>query len=959
MSNETAAPTGTITLVFSDIQGSTILWEHFGEKFQEILEIHNRLIREAIAAFNGYEVKTEGDAFMVAFQDALEAVEFSLDVQLKLQDADWPTALLSTPTIKELSGISEDGHFRGLRIRIGIHSGKPSHQIDPTTGRTDYFGPMVNRSARVSGIGHGGQVILSGATWQLVQDRLGDSVVTDLGEHSLKGLERRETIRQVMPHRLAGRTFADLSTKHSNPTNLQAELDSFVGREDDLEQLKTVLDDNARLINILGPGGTGKTRIAQRFGHRYLDSYPGGVWFCDLTEARTVDGICAVTAGAIDISLTQQDSVVQLGQELRNRGRVLCILDNFEQVVDFAATTIRAWLKNAPNLSIIVTSRERLKIEGEHVYSLDPLPPQAAIQLFEERAKLVRPDFSVNDQNREAVAEIVERLDRMSLAIELAAARVRILPPKKLLERLSKRFSLLRQGRSSSSGSTRQETLEGAIRWSWELLAPPEQMALAQCSIFRGGFTLEAAEDIIDLAPWPDAPWSLDILEALQDKSLLQLREVLPGHDRFFMYESIRVFATDRLSEPGAICSADEVSQSGEHALQAVTHRVASFYARCGTQEYLQSLTLHGGDERLRELALDLDNLLTSLHRSLSTGHAELATRCFFAATHVLNLKGPCLLVSQLADLLLSCPTLNLDHLAQIQFEKGRAFRLVGQIDEARETLEKARTTASESQNRRILGRALGELAIVSEFDGHMDEALANYEEALAIHREVDNQYQEGIVLSNMGILHRIQGRPKESRRHYEEALTIHRRIGNRRAEGIALCNLANLFSQAGQTEEAMQRLQESLFIFRETGDRRDETLVLGNLGDLFLQLNDLPKAREHLETAIGASKELGLKRAEGAFLGAVGEVYYRQGDIPEARSHLNAGEIILREVEDKIELGLLLCRLGQLQLDQGEIQEAIEHHQEAQKLAQLVSAGNESALGRALSTFEQAINDA
>ena len=222
MSSEVSAPSGTLTLVFSDIQGSTVLWEHFDSDFKAILDLHNRLIRDAIAEFHGYEVKTEGDAFMVAFQDAIEAVKFCIDVQLKLYDAEWPEALLNTESLHGLSGVSEDGCFRGIRVRIGAHSGEPEVQPDPTTGRTDYFGPMVNRAARVSNAGHGGQVLVSESTWRLVEDRLSDAAVTDLGEHILKGLERRECIWQVMPKRLEGRVFPRLRTQSPNKTNLPA-----------------------------------------------------------------------------------------------------------------------------------------------------------------------------------------------------------------------------------------------------------------------------------------------------------------------------------------------------------------------------------------------------------------------------------------------------------------------------------------------------------------------------------------------------------------------------------------------------------------------------------------------------------------------------------------------------------------------------------------------------------------
>ncbi len=931
------APTGTVSLVFTDIQGSTSLWEHFGGEFKSVLDRHNRIFREAIDEFGGYEVKTEGDAFMVAFQEAEPAVAMCLAVQERLYEAQWSDTLSGPYTLDDIevvsmAGATEDGLHRGLRVRMGVHTGEVDAEPDPVTGRMDYFGRMVNRAARVGGVGHGGQLLVSDAAWRaaFATGSFADVEVTDLGEHALKGLERRERLRQLLPLALAGRTFPRLRTPNLKKTNLPTRIDSFFGREEEMAELESRVADGQRLITLLGAGGTGKTRLSQRFGAKMLGEFPGGVWMCDLCEARSAHGIVTAVGAALDVPLTQEDPEAQIANAILGRGRTLFLLDNFEQVAECAPETVGRWLQRAPEAVFLVTSQVLLRIAGEKAFYLAPLPATEAIDLFFDRARAVQPSIVRTPENTPVVQEIVERLDCMSLAVELAAARVRLLPPEKILSRLSQRFKLLRGERRDQVA--RQATLRGAIDWSWDLLQPPECAALAQLSVFHGGCSLEAAEDVVELSDFEDDPWVLDVLQKLVDHSLLRLVEPYPGEVRYRMLESIRVYASEKL---------------GDDAL-ATASRHAQFFASYGSEESLDALSHHGSVDRRKKLGLDLENLVVAVETALATGDVEVAAGCGLAASVLFQMQGPFSNGIQLLEKL-TVAQLGPDTLGRIFGASGWLLRHAGPADKALDHLQRALELVREAGNRRSEGITLMNLGDLHRRQGRIPESLELFVQALAIHRETGNRLFEGITLGSMASVSQDQGRGGEAVDLYTEALAIAREVGDRQTEGTTLGNLGLIHQQQGRIEEAHRYFGKALEVQREVGNRLREGISLKMLGQYHQEQGRPDEALSCYVKALEIARELGDRRNEGITLGDLALCHQEQGRVDDALGDYRRALEVARELGNRRNEAINLGNLGDLLAAQGESEAAAEHLQKAIAIGEQVFPVAVGAFGGSL----------
>jgi predicted ATPase/class 3 adenylate cyclase len=543
---ERALPSGTLSFLFTDIEGSTTRWEQHPQAMEQALARHDTLLRQAIDAYGGLVIKTVGDAFQAVFTTVAAALEAALAAQHALQSEAWAV-------------------IGPLRVRMALHVGS-AQQRDG-----DYFGHTLNRAARLCAAGHGGQVLLSNAAQELAHDTLPPGVVLrDLGAHQLKDLARREQIFQASrPGLLAD--FPPLRTLDRLTHNLPPQATPLIGREAEVAQASELLDEErVRLLTLTGPGGIGKTRLALQVAAERLERYRDGVVFVALASVSDPAQVPTIIAQALGLrEQPGQPLIAQLQAALKSRS-LLLVLDNFEQVIP-AAPMVATLLATAPSVQVLVTSREALKLYGEQEYAVPPLTlpvpgrvlplerltQYEAVRLFIERAQAVRPDFPITAESAGLVAEICARLDGLPLAIELAAARSKLFPPRALLARLDQRLQLLRDGPRDLPA--RQQTLHNAIAWSYDLLDATEQVIFARLGVFVGGCTLEAAEAVIGdtgadddiLAAYVPQDAVLEGLSTLVDRSLLRQIEGADGEPRFVLLETIRAFARERLAASG------------------------------------------------------------------------------------------------------------------------------------------------------------------------------------------------------------------------------------------------------------------------------------------------------------------------------------------------------------------------------------------------------------------------
>ena len=737
------------------------------------------------------------------------------------------------------------------------------------------------------------------------------------------------------------------------PNNLPIERDPFVGRDAELHAIAREWAGAARLITLTGTGGSGKTRLALRHASNSIGAWPGGIFFCDLSETRSQDGICFAVASALGVPLTGDDPAALLGHAIAGRGRCLLILDNFEQVAALAPTTVGRWLERAPLASFLVTSRERLHIAGEAHFPLDPMPLDSdAIELFQVRARAQRPEFWLDVDGAAAVKRIVELVDGLPLAIELAAARVRVLSLGQIAERMSDRFRVLVDARGTKA---RQATMKAAIDWSWDLLTPWEQRALATCAVFEGSFTLRAAEAVLDLSEFADAPAVVDVIESLIDKSLLRVAAMTGIGDRqdldephFGMYISVHEYAAERLELLGPDVRRVAEERHGRH------------YAGFGSEQALEPLSGREELQRRRALALALDNLVAAFRRAVGRGDVETMTSTYRAAWEVLEIRGPAALGIELGAQLPELHANDDDLLVAGHLARARALWRSGRTAAAAELLEEIVAATGQNGNRRREAVARTMLASILYRRGKAAEARTHLDRALLLHREVGDRRGEAHALTNLGNIGVEQARLAESKAHYlaaleiyrtigdtsergpilgnlanvcvytlefdeaqlrfGEALELARRSGDRRSEGNLLSNMANLADLTGRPQEALELSEAALRIHRQVGNRRFECMVLGNLGELHLARDRLEQAAHHLQASLEVAVEIGDSLLQGIMLGHLGRVREHQGRLDEARSLLERSVEIVRSLANRRAeaislraLGSVLARLGQL----------------------------------------------
>lgn len=945
-------------LLLTDIVDSAALAQRLGDApMARLWAAHDRLARELLRAWRGREIdKTDG--FLLLFADARDALGYALAYHRALATLDVP-----------------------LKARAGLHVGEVTMRETPAADvllgakPVEVDGVSKPIAARVMSTALGGQTLITAAT----RDALGavPQRVLSHGHWRVKGLPMPLELLEVgdddapfTPPPDADKVYRVVKKgelwlparelRHSLP----AERDAFVGRRSTLLDLARRFENGARLVSLLGIGGGGKTRLATRFGWVWMGDYPGGVWFCDLAPARTVEGLYSAVAQGLQLPLGVEDPLDRIGRAIAGRGACLVILDNFEQLARHAETTLGRWLDMAAEARFLVTTREVLGIPGEETLALAPLQAADAEALFRRRAAAAKRDFDPGPEDEAAIAPLVKLLDGLPLAIELAAARVRMLPPKALLARMSERFKLLASG---GGRLDRQSTLRAAFDWSWDLLTVAEKVALAQLSVFEGGFTLAAAEAVLDLSALDDAPWTVDVLSSLVDKSFVRPL----ADERFDLLVSVQAYAAEHLQTDG------RYPGSGAAALAAAQLRHADWFAALGPAGATQGA------------CADLDNLVVACRRAVLAGRAEQAAGALDGAWAALSLRGPFAAGVDLADPVCALPDLSGHAAARAHAARGFALEASGRRAEASAELDtalalarsasdkpceaavlvrqgglyarqgqaqaargahtQALTLARSLEDGSLACAALNGLGTVDFEQGQMEPARQHWEAALAEAKRTADRRWQGHLLGNLGNLQASLGRMDEAHRLCTDALQIARALGDRQREGNTLCNLGMQHLLQGRLDEAAGALQAALHVARELGHQRLECTAQNNLGLVCMGLSRFGDAVLHHEAALRVADGMGDRRMQGQFLGHLGLAQARGGAFDAARHSLRRGLDLLRATADPMSLALLLCQQAECAWLAADSTAAVQAWHEAQTLARQVGAGAESELELAL----------
>jgi predicted ATPase/DNA-binding winged helix-turn-helix (wHTH) protein/tetratricopeptide (TPR) repeat protein len=679
------------------------------------------------------------------------------------------------------------------------------------------------------------------------------------------------------------------------PTNLRAEFDSFVGRSELLEEISSRFSAGARLVTLLGPGGVGKTRLSRSFGGGQRSSYPGGVWFCDLTEARDLFSLLLAIATTVKISAGADESMeltAELGYRIDSMGKTLLILDNMEQVAELAPATVARLLAAAPAAHFLVTSRENLRIGGESTIEVSPLPLAEAIELLQTRA--MDRGWSLSESDAELFREIVERLDCLPLAIELAASRLPVLGAERLLDALGSRFELLRSRRRDLD--TRQLTMLGSIDWSWDLLEDWERSALAQLSVFRGGFMLGEAEGVVDIEEWPEAPWLPEVIESLWEKSLLTNRQT-PWGPRFGMLQTISDYGDEKLAADGA------------STREATQRRHLRHFAAEGASD---PLAVAAESAQIGRIGLKVENLLAAATRAEAWGDHEAEANCRLAAMVGLLPKGPYAAMLRNGRRLRSLPGLSDRVRGQALYFEARAVRMLGRHDEAPPLLREALEAARASGDPHVQGRIASSLGFEARRMGRWDEARASYGRALEIAREQEYAPGEAAVLHELANLELELGHLEESRARYAEVEAIGRKFRLPQVLAASRDGQATLARAEGDHEEALRLYLEAHQMEVELSKERRVYLTLGNIGEMYMETGRLDEASEYLARAVEGLHKVGFYVAEATFLGAQGWVSAQRGEHELAQERLQRATDLMYEgtrAGVASERARLLCR--------------------------------------------------
>lgn len=847
-------PTGTVTFLFTDIEGSTQLWDEHPEGMKTALALHDSILKESIEANRGHIIKTTGDGVHAVFEKAIDAINTAIHSQRSLHSS-FKTQHLSLP----------------IKVRMGLHTGEAELR------EKDYYGQTLNRGARIMSAGHGGQILVSDVTAQVAREHLmEDCSLTDLGEHHLKGLVRPEHIFQVNTPDLE-QNFPPLQSLPTKTNNLPPPLTSFIGREREMEEAKKLLA-SAKLLTFIGPGGTGKTRLSLQVAEGCLAEFKDGVWLVELAPISDPANIVATIAAVFELREAQSVSLLTILLDYLRAKHLLLILDNCEHLVEASAQIADQILHACPQLKILASSREALGINGETVFRVPSLKEAESTRLFVERATKADSRFKLTEHNATHITQICTRLDGIPLAIELAAARVKLFTPEQIAQRLDDRFKLLTGG--SRTALPRQQTLRALIDWSYQSLHEAEQRALRRLAVFSGGWTIEGAESVLGESE------ALDSLASLVNKSLVNVEEQ-ESESRYRFLETIRQYAMEKLLESG------EAVEARDRQLDHILRVAETSGQRMFGEENL---------EWLDQMEAEHDNLRAALEWS-ATNHIEKAVRLALGAggfwtsrDYNSEAREWCRTILERSESLTDADS----DRAKLYALWGWTAITTGNHKEGRNVARAGLELARKADDKISITRLLVILGLSTMFIGEFDITFKALDEAELIAREMGYKGELAMVMTAQS-----QGRFYSNRdlasipKKLEEAMQLANEAGFQWVAAMSVYGVGRMAGNLGDIETARARMNESVKLSKKMGNFRMVYSSRSELAHILREQGLFDEAYEIYKEVIPGWKDLGHRAAIAHELECIAYILLIHREEPERAAMLFGAAEQLRAIID------------------------------------------------------------
>ncbi len=913
-------PTGNVTFLFTDIEGSTRLAQEFPESLHTALEKHHAIVQNAIESNNGFAFEIVGDSFCCAFENTEDAVKAAVQIQINLSSE-----------MCQLSG--QERKNCAIRVRIGIHSGNAEWN-----GKT-YMGYItLARTARVMSAAYGEQILISKDAYELCCPKPGsrkeetESNISfrDLGERRLKDVIEPIRLFQVVSKELR-EEFPPLMTLDARPNNLPVQLSGFIGRADEIKHAKELLKDN-RLLTLTGTGGLGKTRFSLQVAADLIDDFANGVWFVDL--AAVSDPVFLPITILNDLGLKEEQKKTPeetLGEHLKDK-EILIILDNCEQIIESCAKLTENLLLTCPKLKVIATSREALNCKGEQTYRIPPLtvpdpnhnntPEQLtqyeSVRLFIERALAVNPKFRVTNENAPALAEVCSRLDGIPLAVELAATRTKILSVEKIYERLDDRFKLLTGGKRTAL--PRQQTLRALIDWSYDLLSEDEKILWSRLSVFSGGWTLESAEEVCSDEKITKNDM-LDLLSQLTEKSVIIYDET---KDRYRILESLKQYGIEKLPDRNEIF---------------IQHL-----------NYFLKLSKKAKPELIGEntkfwmniIEADHNNFLSAIEWSVNNENKEKGAVISDALGSFWSRMGKYSTGIRLIEIILeSSGSLSKLLKGDILNWIGNFRISMGDNEQAKKYLEESLDLSKEIGDKRGIAESMLRLGNVTNSLGDFELAKNYYEESQDVYKEIGSKSGIAATTLSLGQIAFNQGDYGLAKKYFEESLFIFKEIGHKYGIALSIHNLGDVSLLQGDYELAKKYLKEGLDLLKEIGNKKGVAFSINTLGNIALNQGDYEHAKKYYEESLFIFKEIGHKYGIALSILSLGMVVFNQGYSEQAKKYYEESLDIRMEIGDKNGIAESIKNVGNVAYVQGDYQQAEKYYKESLDIYKEIGSKN------------------